>query len=227
MKQRSDKLMVIATLLCLLFLSILGALNYSKEDPFFYTNGGEVYYEGRAIPENDPKDEYTIQYGSRGSSTDCVTSISRVEATEMLTPYGAGVPWLQVSEDADISQVEGEYCLMSEFTPFRDGDLIVAPGNVVFTTSNTSFGVGDETIEFTIGTDWKITLKCVQSWWCHLDSNGDCRHTEVVGHGATNGTDRAMAGSILGRASGSTIVYVYRKIDGEWVPSNLQSYYKS
>lgn len=222
----SDRFYLICAVVCFIGLAILGVFNAAEVDPDFYIYIAN-YYEGEKIDSLDPKTMYkALNAYQSTSTTSCIIQPKLIQSTKALHPYGQGMPWVVSADDMTVEEAEG-YCTKGAgFTPYKDGQYIIAPGQVAFTNSNVSSNKDDITIEGTIGEDFKIRFEHVKEWWCHMDCSIEYSHTDVVGAGATNGTSKVNAGAIIGKATSGTAVMLYKKDGINWTPVSFEEFYR-
>ena len=226
MKNRgSDRAYLIVALVCFIFLGILAVFNYEDQNEVV-GSFVDSYYRGYKITSMDSKSLYGAlnAYGSTSASA-CIINPKTAASDKLVLPCDQTMPWVQTT-DATTTDKATAAAKVVDCMPFSDGDYIVAPGDLMFLNSNVSCNKTDISIQATIGTKYKIVFSHVQEWWCHMDSTANTySHSDVVGYGSSNNTDRVIVGTIIGKANSSTIVEMYYDNGSDWVKCTLEDYY--
>ena len=223
----NDRVYLIAAFICFILLAILAAFNYEgQKDPTdTFVNS---YYEGYKIDSMDSKSLYSAlnAYNNMGE-TACIVNPRTVDSDKIITVCDQTLPWIQMSGDTTKAKAEEFAKIEGGCLPFSDGDYIIAPGDLTFINSNVSSNINNKSIQAYIGTKYKIEFSHIAEWWCHMDAKvEDYRHSDVVGHGSNNNTDRVIVGTIIGKATSSTVASIWVKQGDEWVPCSWEDYYK-
>lgn len=214
-----------------LILAIVALWNY--REPSYNTFGIDNFYQPDVEKVLDPKrthDKY-----NRANIFDQKSCLSEMTSqANPITVYGTIKYWIS-SDRTRYSDLEItnnfplQVCVNEEINDkwyqiYSDGDMIVAPATVTFINSN---NVTDENglpyIDIYVG-DYRIKFSKVKSWWCHIGKDSS-RHTKLYGKGGAYSS--ANPGYILGEATASTEVRIYKKsADGKtFEQSSLEDFY--
>lgn len=221
-----DRVYLIVALVCFVFLVVMTAYNREGEQPDMNNFAGN-YYKGEYINARDSKAIYSALEGyAQVDETSCIIMPKTLDNTLKIYPCGQTLPWIASSAATTKKDAEALAKVAGYIQPYKDGDYIIAPGELVFTNSNVSSNATDRCITATIGKNYRISFLHIKEWWCHMESTVEYTHTEVVGAGSSNGTSSVLAGTIIGKAKAETQVCIEYSADGQnWAIVSFESYY--
>ena len=223
---RGDKKYLILSVVCFLGLFMLSIYNYEGDRPIakdFVNN----YYEGYEVEAMDNRSLYGAlkAYNSTETSS-CIVNPKTLAEDKKVMPYKQALPWIQSSDAISVEKAESFAERSEGVKPFKDGDYIIAPGDLTFINSNTSSNKHNKCIQAQIGNNYRVEFSYVKEWWCHMESKEESyRHTDVVGRGSNNNTERVIVGTIIGKATAGTTATIYKKSGTGWEKCSWKSYY--
>lgn len=221
-----DRCYLVVAILCFLLLVVMTVYNREGEPPDMNAFAGN-YYIGEYIRQSDSKAVYNALAGYNNyGTTSCIIMPKTLDPTLTIYPCSQTLPWIASSEATTKAKAEEFAKAAYYIQPYKEGDYIIAPGELTFTNSNVSSNATDRCIYATIGKNYRISFTHIKEWWCHMNCEVDYEHSEVVGAGSTNGTSTVLAGTIIGKAKAETTVWLEYSEDGEnWTIVSFESYY--
>ena len=210
-------------------LGIYAAMNSSTVDDT-KTFSPESFYAGETHDEIDPREQYGIFSSGKLSSAQCNSTMVK---GSNIHKCNSNVVWLvddsTITTDADVADKIVNSCTDPAsffYSPYKDGDMILAPATLVFMNSNVEqTSINEIDIIASMGTDYQITFYNVKCWWCHIGKDDVKTHSTVYGNKGSYST--CSAGNVIGQATANTSVQI-KKLNtttGVYEPYDLAAYY--
>lgn len=170
----------------------------------------EAYYRGNISSDTiDPKTLYE-QYTA--AALDNETLCNTQTWTGKARRTSSDAIWVAETSE-DITDDYIKECLQDGYlAPFKEGDLILAPGAFTFTNTNTDSSGATIDIKGTCG-KYTFVFENVSCWWCHIGKEWTGKHSIRIGCG-TGLFEKVSAGTVIGEAKASTKLYIYKESDG-------------
>lgn len=223
MENQSRKGMIAITVIALLILVTLVALNYREPSDKVFSLGG--YYKPAAAGAVSPKEMFAeLNSGPLSGDGICNTTIQKAENAVSVGNY----VWLaegntKIDEATLRAYIRSDCPSDSQLMPYNEGSMIISPTTLRFVDANCT-KYDDDVLRITanIGTDYIIEWEGIECWWCHIDKETKS-HNTIIGAGGIY--EVCSQGYIIGQATSQTVVSLYKREGDHRVPCSFVDFF--